>query len=62
MAGGRGPDGGRKVKLLNRAEDLKDNSLWTYVSCLDHVQRYINYVPMIHGPAPKGLALWDEKV
>lgn len=59
---GRGPDGGRKVKLLNRAEDLKDNSLWTYVSCLDHVQRYINYVPMIHGPAPKGLALWDEKV
>lgn len=56
---GRGPDGGRKVKLFEAGQHPNDpRALWTYISPLDHVQRYINYVPMIHGGKPKGVKLW----
>ena len=56
---GRGPDGGRKVKLFEKGQHPNDpRALWSYISPLDHVQRYINYVPMIHGGKPKGVKLW----
>jgi MoaA/NifB/PqqE/SkfB family radical SAM enzyme len=53
---GRGPDGGRKVKLFESGKvPTAPARYWTYVSCLDHVQRYLNYVPLIHGASPTGL-------
>lgn len=56
---GRGPDGGRKVKLFEYGNPPTDiRSLWSYVSALDHVQRYINFIPIIHGSNPKGNPLW----
>jgi len=52
---GRGPDGGRKVRLHDHGKKIeKFSSFWTYVSALDHVQRYINFVPALHGSEPKG--------
>lgn len=57
---GRGGEGGRKVKLFEHGNSANNmNSLWTYVGCLDHVQRYINFVPMIHGNKPTSLQMWS---
>lgn len=55
---GRGPEGGRKVKLFDAGHAPGDASgFWTYISCLDHVQRYINYVPLVHGSKPVSFKL-----
>lgn len=52
---GRGKDRGRKVPLLRYGSTLRDpSSLWTYVSPIDHAQRYINFLPAVHGE-PTGI-------
>ncbi len=58
---GRGANSGRKVKIADPdTQKISESSIWTYVSCLDHVQRYVNFAPSIHGgEAPKPFKIWD---
>ena len=58
---GRGKDRGRKVSLLPFGSALRDlNALWTYVNPIDHAQRYINFLPAVHG-TPIGIR-FDERL
>lgn len=52
---GVGAQNGRKVQIsAYGAMPINTASLWSYVSQSHHVQRYINYVPMIHGQLING--------